>query len=118
MPRMLVSLLLVVALVLGCAANFEESRPKVSLASKGPDPNLCLQLSSRASWEAGLAEAGAVATGSTGIAAWPVTSSSGRLGLAIGGTVLASGTVLLLTLYEHDAAEYLAQGCGTTRLVP
>jgi hypothetical protein len=100
----------------GCAASFEESSGKVSLAPvKAADPTLCATISGRARWEQALAVAGAGLTGAAGITAWPIESKDGRLGLAIGATVLAGGTALVLTLWQADAAEYIAAGCAAPK---
>jgi hypothetical protein len=109
---------LVVALLLaGCSATFEESSGKIAVsgARKAPDPTLCQTISGRARWEKALAQGGAVLTGATGIAAWPVEGKNGELALAIGSTVLAGGTVLVLTLYEADAASYIEAGCAAPK---
>lgn len=102
----------------GCAGTFEESSGKLQVGSrKTVDQVYCREISNRARWEKALATAGAITTGATGIAAWPVEGKQAELALAIGSTVLASGTVLVLTLYESDAAEYIEAGCATPKAV-
>jgi hypothetical protein len=105
-------------LVSGCAGTFEESSGKLQFGPrKAVDPVLCREISSRARWEKALAQTGAVLTGATGIAAWPVEGKTAETGLAIGATVLAGGTVLVLTLYELDAAAYIEAGCAQPKAV-
>jgi hypothetical protein len=119
--RKVIGGLLFVALALvlsGCAGTFEESTGKLSPAPaprKAADPATCLAISRRASLEQGLAVAGAVLTGVDGIAAWPVESKTGRLGLAIGGTMLGSGTAMVLVLWQGEAAAYIEAGCATPK---
>jgi hypothetical protein len=97
-----------------CVGSFDESTGKISTVPprKAADPTLCATISGRARWEQALAIAGAGLTGATGISAWPIESKDGRLGLAIGATVLAGGTTLVLALWQADAAEYIAAGCA------
>ena len=100
----------------GCAGTFDESSGKLAIGPrKTVDQTYCRELSSRARWEQALSIAGAGLTGATGIASWPIESKDGRLGLAIGATVLASGTALVLTLWQADAAAYIESGCAAPK---
>jgi len=99
----------------GCAASFEESTGKITTlpSARTATPEVCATISSRAKWESALAKGGAFLTGATGLSAIPIESRNGRMGIAVGSLVAATGTVLVLALWESDASEYLAQGCGT-----
>lgn len=104
----------------GCAGSFEETRmagvktraadPKIAAAT----PQRCESLSDAARLEGALAKGGAVLTGASGIATWPVEGDA-QVGLAIASGVLAAGTATVLYLHESDAAAYLAEGCGAAK---
>jgi hypothetical protein len=117
----LIAGLFVALLVSGCAATFEESTGKIQVAGArkaAADPVLCSSISARARWEKALAATGAALTGASGIATWPVRSDDGKVGLAIASGVLAGGTVLVLALWEADAAEYISAGCAQPKAAP
>jgi|WetSurMetagenome_2_1015567.scaffolds.fasta_scaffold153174_2 hypothetical protein len=101
-PLVAVFLLLLIPLQ-ACAGTLEESRGQISLAKAAP--GRCASLSNAAKWEGALAEGGAVLTGATGIAAWPV-QGDGRVALAITSGVVGAGTAVAVYLHESDATSW------------
>lgn len=115
--RDVMSVLIALGVIVGCAGTFEEATGKFAALTprKAPDPVLCQQISSRAKWEKAGAAALELLAGGSGVATWPIKSDSGQVGLAISAGVLAAGGVFVLVLYEQDASEYIAAGCAAPK---
>ncbi len=105
------------ALLSGCAGTLDNARGQIKPALGAPkaaaSARRCEQLSDRETLWGAIAEAGAIATGSGGLATLPIDNESIRR-VIIGSTVVvAIGTGAAIYVTRKAAQQYIVERCAT-----